>query len=182
MKDMKIDKTNYTLLKQNVLNLYRARRELVRVKKETDEIIKQETVNIKNFMFCNMGEASDFNMVLDMGDELYREPIEVKVSKVTPKKIDWDVKGLKKVLSKDQASRVLQKKYEVVDMPGLIEYLKSCGVNPSEFKKHIVVNESVNVTELNNIYETGEADINELKKCCSVTEGTSYIKITEHKM
>ena len=59
-------------------------------------------------------------------------------------------------MTKEQQKEVIDKTYVVSDMGGLIEYLKTCGVKPKEFKKFIEVQEVVNETKLDNAYQTGE--------------------------
>lgn len=108
-------------------------------------------------------------------------PTELKIRNVITKKIIWDTNLLKKKLDKKVYNRVVHKQYIINDMEGLIEYLKSCGVDPKVFKTFLTINEEVNNKLLDDLGAQGEFNIEDLKGCYEVIENAGYIKVTECK-
>lgn len=106
----------------------------------------------------------------------------IKVKLVTPHKIIWDVDKLISMLPKKMVSEVVTKRYSINDMEGLAEYLKSCGVNPKKFMTFLDVDKSVNQSVLDDLVTQKVITEDQLKTCCSVIDGTSYLKITEQEV
>ena len=50
-----------------------------------------------------------------------------------------DANKLECALRKSIASKVIEKRYEIIDIEGLVEYLKTCNVDPQIFKSFIDV-------------------------------------------
>ena len=100
---------------------------------------------------------------------------------VVSKKIIWDTNALKKKLNKEAYNKVVTKTYTINDMEGLIEYLKSCGVNPKAFKSFLTITENVNQKMIDDLGAQGDIDIKKLQGCYEVVENAGYIKITECK-
>ena len=133
-------------------------------------------------MFSNLknGENS-FTVKLDNGMDFYSNPVTVTVTKVRRKKITWDLEALRKKLSKEKFTTVVNKEYTVVDMPGLVKYLKTCGVDAKKFKKFINVSETLDETKLDTMYETGKLKQEEIRGCYTVGVSEPYFRITEEK-
>ena len=133
-------------------------------------------------MFSNLknGENS-FTVKLDNGMDFYSSPVTVTVTKVRRKKITWDLEALKKKLSKEKFITVVNKEYTVIDMPGLVKYLKTCGVDAKKFKKFINVSETLDETKLDTMYETGKLKQEEIRGCYTVGVSEPYFRITEEK-
>lgn len=106
---------------------------------------------------------------------------ELRVKNVVSKKIIWDSNALKKKLNKETYNKIVSKTYTINDMEGLIEYLKSCGVNPKAFKSFLTITENVNQKMIDDLGAQGDIDIKELQGCYEVVENAGYIKITECK-
>lgn len=103
----------------------------------------------------------------------------LKVKSITPKKIVWDTSKLKNKLDKEVYDEIVEKQYTINDIEGLIEYLKSCGVNPRVFKSFIDVKENVNQKLIDDLGNQGVINVKSLKGCFEIVENTSYIKIFE---
>jgi hypothetical protein len=73
------------------------------------------------------------------------------------------------------------KRYNIIDMEGLIKYLKSCGVNPTKFKSYIGVEKSVNMNAFNQLYDLGEIQKSDIEGCYTVNKSASYLKINAKK-
>lgn len=95
------------------------------------------------------------------------------------KKIIWDIDKLSKKVDKEILNEVVDKTYTINDFDGLVEYLKSCGVNPKVFKKFINVKKEVNNKKVDELGHLGEINIKKLTGCYELQANFSYIKITE---
>lgn len=97
---------------------------------------------------------------------------------VTQKKITYDVNMLKTKLDKEVFNEVVNKTYMINDYAGMVKYLKSLGASPSDFKKFIEVEKTVDDKKLDQLSELGEITLEDLKGCYSVKENSGYIRIT----
>ena len=175
-----IDTSVPTDVKNSIRLLYEARKEEKRTKKYLDEVNQKESLLISNYMYsCKADDC--FNVTLDEGRNYYASHVKLKVQKIRNKKIVWFIDKLKQTLTKEQQKEVIDKTYEITDMDGLINYLKSCGVKPKEFKKYISVTEMVNEQKLDNAYQTGLIKRKQIENCYDMELGKPYIKLTEIK-
>lgn len=102
----------------------------------------------------------------------------VTATQITKISVIWDVPILKRVLGKKLAKKCVSKKYEIVDFPGMVEYLKSLGAKPDEFSKFLNVTESVNEKQLDKLNDLGVIAIDDMRECYTVKKSTPYFKIT----
>lgn len=169
-------------IKESVQKLYKAQQDKKKFDKYYEDVRKKEQLCISNWMFSNLknGENS-FTVKLDNGMDFYSNPVTVTVTKVRRKKITWDLEALRKKLSKEKFTTVVNKEYTVVDMPGLVKYLKTCGVDAKKFKKFINVSETLDETKLDTMYETGKLKQEEIRGCYTVEMSELYFRITEEK-
>lgn len=105
----------------------------------------------------------------------------IKVSKVERSSVSFNADRVEKALGKNLASKVVNKRYEINDVHGLIAYLKTCGVDPKIFKSFLNVTKTVNVKELERLSELGEVDEDDLDGCFTVTRSDPYYKIKAGK-
>jgi hypothetical protein len=89
----------------------------------------------------------------------------------------FDASKLEKSLGKDLVSKVVIKKYEIVDIFGLVNYLKSCNVSPKIFMDFVRVEKQVDDNELNQLMELGEIEEKQVEGCYSVKKGNPYYKV-----
>lgn len=113
-------------------------------------------------------KAADIFFQLKGDNESY--PIECLdesylVSKIQKVNIQWNTEKLRKAIGKIFSNVVILKRYEIRDMKGLIEYLKSCGVDPKVFKSFLNIEEIVDVKELERLEEIGKITKEQLKGC-----------------
>lgn len=102
----------------------------------------------------------------------------VTATQITKISVIWDIPILKRVLGKKLAKKCVSKKYEIVDFPGMVEYLKSLGAKPDEFSKFLNVVESVNEKQLDKLNDLGVIAIDDMRECYTVKKSTPYFKIT----
>lgn len=169
-------------IKDSVRKLYDAQQQKKKFEKYYDEVRKKEQVSVSNFMFTNLPKGQDsFEIELDEGMDYYSNHVKLRVSRIRTKKIIWVLEKLKQKLNKKTYNEVINKTYVVNDMNGLVKYLKKCGVDAKKFKKFIDVEEELNETKLNNLYDTGVLSKKDVEDCYTVKMGEPYIKITELK-
>jgi hypothetical protein len=105
-------------------------------------------------------------------------PSIIKITKVSRKKVIWNIPKMKEILDKDVCSELITKKVSIPDPDAFVKLMKKYNVNPKEFKKLLYVEESVNEQGLNQMYELGDISVKEVNSFCKVEEGTSYLKYT----
>lgn len=101
----------------------------------------------------------------------------ITVTRVQNTKIEFDADKLEKVLGKELSRGVITKHYEVIDMDGLIMYLKDYGINPKTFKKFIAIRKTVNPKELDKLEELGKITANQIKGCYTAKTQDPYFKV-----
>ena len=165
----KLDKIEFDKIKVKALKFKKVQEEYKALEKEKDELSK----DLRNFMFVNGISEFDFEKEsLDV-----RSIVTVKnIKKVT---VTFDADKLEKRFDKELCNEFIEKKYEINNIEGLVKYLKSCGVDPKEFKKYINVEKKVNNKKLDEISNLGDITEEDLKGCFTMEESVGYIKITE---
>lgn len=99
------------------------------------------------------------------------------VSKVQKVNVQWNVSKLCKAVGKQISKAIINKRYEINNMEGLIAYLKECGVDPKVFKSYINVEESVDVKELERLEELGKVSKEQLAGCYSAKCQKPYYQV-----
>lgn len=173
MKVKKSD-TNDKKAFSDIIELYKLEEQYKQIKKNYEDKKKSLSVMIRNYMYSKDYSQLDFKS---------KEYGNVHVTNVIRKSIIWDVEKLKKKLDNDLVKQIVEKKYIVTDMKGLVQYLKSCGVNPKKFKSYIYVEEKVNQQKMNELSEIGEIDAEDIKGCYELKEAEGYLRINvkEHE-
>lgn len=99
------------------------------------------------------------------------------VTKVSPTKIEWIPEKLKARVTKQVWKKLVKKRYEIVDMKGLAQYLKSCGVNPVIFKGFIEVTETIDEKQIERLGDLGELTPHNIAGCYVVKSSKPYYKL-----
>lgn len=157
--------------------------EFFRKNRELKEMQGQMNVLKKNF-YGSINEFFDENDVDSEISFSYNEIADkqiLRIKKVQKVSVNFDADSVDKVLDKEFSEQVIIKKYEVNDMPGLIAYLKECGVNPKVFKSFIDVKKSVDVSVLENLVATGKVSEESLDGCYTTEKQNPYYTVTAKK-
>lgn len=169
-------------IEDSVRKLYEALTKQKQVSEYVQAVKQKEYLTISNWMFSNLKKGVEsFEVRLDDGECYYMNPINLRVTRVRRKTMIWDVEMLRTVLGRNRYEKVVTKKYSINNMPGLIEYLKECGVDPKKFKTFISVETEVNEVSMDNMLERGEISELEIGNCYSIDVGDPYFKLTELK-
>lgn len=100
------------------------------------------------------------------------------VTRVAPTSIRWLPDKLKKRVTKPMWKKLVKKKYEIVDINGLVQYLKSCGVDPVIFKGYIEVTETVDPEAIERLGDLGELTPHNIAGCYIVECSKTYYRLT----
>ena len=171
------DKVEVKKAQETAMELFRLNKRFKEQKDSYEAEKERLQTKIKNFMYSNGCDKFDFKFRYKGQEDLFS----MKVNNVKQKRVIFDVQKLKEKLDKSVLKIIINKQYQINDFMGLVEYLKSCGVNPVKFKKFIDVIESPNCEEIERLGDIGELTMDDLKGCYEVRESEGYIKITESK-
>lgn len=146
--------------------------EAQQTKKTNDEIFEKAKDNFTNAadIYFKLKGNDDSEMLEDLNGS-------VTVSKVQKVSVQWNIDKLIKAVGKQISKSIILKRYEIIDMLGLITYLKECGVDPKIFKSFISVEETVDVKELERLEELGKISKEQLKGCYSVKCQKPYYQV-----
>lgn len=105
----------------------------------------------------------------------------IAVTRIQPKTIKFNTEKLEKKLGKKLSRNVIKKTYIIDDIESLVRYLKSCGVEAKIFKSFISVESKVDQNALNNLYDLGKIDLNDIKDCYTVKAKEPYFTVKMKK-
>lgn len=162
------------MVKTTVIKLYEINAKFKQIEQAYKDEKKQLQQSILGYMDSN--GFSSFHFTAQHG-VFSQNNKELKIVGITPKKVGFDIEKMEEIFSGEVLKTVINKQYHIVDMAGLVAYLKSCGVDPKKFKSFIDVEKTVNQEEINRLGEIGEIKREDLAKCCNIVEGDSYVRI-----
>lgn len=172
-KREKYSTLNY--IKNSVIWFYQKKKEF-EVQKEIFEDSKKSFEHDMDKYYSQIvdenGEAK-----VNVKDELFDLEY-IKVTKVSSVKLDFNVEGIKKLLSKADAKSVIKKSYTITDWPGLFNLLKSNGVSFSEFMKFASVTEEVIPEQIDRLVDLGKLDEADVRKNVVTRKGKTYYRLT----
>jgi hypothetical protein len=176
---MKSDKNkadkNYELWKQSVVD-YLFRKRAFKAEENAFKKRKEIFNKLADDFFNDSGETQDIFVT----DEL-SAPTIVTVKRCQAVTINFDADKLENKLGKEYCQSFISKKYEVKDMSGLIEYLKSCGVNPKKFKSFLNITKVVNQKEIDQLFLTGKLSEKDVDGCYTTEKKNPYYTVTTKK-
>lgn len=102
------------------------------------------------------------------------------VNRIQKSSVEFDPDKLEKALGK-LAKDIIIKRYEIVDMTGLIAYLKECGVDPKVFKSFLNVSKTVDTRELDRLEELGKITASQVDGCYTIKYQNPYFTVSVKK-
>ena len=99
------------------------------------------------------------------------------VTRIQSSRVEFNPDKLEKALGKELARDVVQKHYEIIDMNGLVTYLRECGISPKVFKSFISVRKTVNTKELDRLEELGKITAEQIKGCYTIKSQNPYFTV-----
>lgn len=171
----KQSKLNLEECRQSVITFFRKQKKFKQIQTQFGEIKTDFYNDMEDYFKCNEvnGKLTIDCNELDFGNLI--------VTRIQSSKVEFNPDKLEKTLGKELAHDVIQKNYEVVDMSGLIAYLKECGISSKVFKSFISVRKTVNVKELDRLEELGKITAEQIKGCYTVKSQNPYFTVNIEK-
>lgn len=170
MKSRRIDDGQYNDLAWDFFNKQQKMKTLQKkldgIKAEFDEAMEG---------LCSEGKTKKLQFGGQLDDSV------LNVSMVERTSIVWDAEKLAKRLPKSIARKVIRKRYSIANMAGLVEYLKSCGVDPKVFAKYLTIEQEVDQDAVDRLGETGEISVKNISGCYIVHCQKPYFKLSMKK-
>lgn len=161
---------------QSAWNYYRKEQKFKKVKKQYEELKEQFETEM-----LELTDALGKKRVLFESDNLVDGNETLSVRKVEKTSIEWDADKLERKLPKSVAKKVIKKKYTISNMRGLIEYLKSCGVDPKVFKTFLAIERTVDVKAVDQLGNIGEISVQQISGCYIVKCHKPYFTLSVKK-
>lgn len=155
MKQRRIDEGK---CQQVAWKYFQKQQEVKQLQKELD-VVKQEFEDAMEELFGKVGGKS-----ISFGGTIGGNGV-LKVNRIEKTSIAWDAEKLSKRLPKSIARKCIRKKYRIQNMSGLVKYLKSCGVDPKEFKKYLSVEMTVDQAEVDRLGDVGQISVKSISGC-----------------
>lgn len=166
-------KLNLEECKQAIISYFQTQKKFKRMQTRFGEIKAGFYSDMEDFFNCN---NIDGKLTIDCGDE-FVESGSFVVTRIQSSKVEFNPDKLEKALGKELSRNVIQKHYEIVDMIGLISFLKDCGVSPKIFKSFVTVRKTVNTKELDKLEEFGQITAEQIKGCYTVKSQSPYFTV-----
>lgn len=160
---------------QSAWNYYLKEQKFKKAKKQYEELKSQFESDM-----LELTEALDKKRVLFESDSFEEKGV-LSVRKVEKTSIEWDADKLERKLPKSVAKKVIKKKYAIADMHGLVEYLKSCGVDPKVFKTFLAIERTVDVKAIEQLGDVGEISVRQISGCYIVKCHKPYFTLSVKK-
>ena len=106
----------------------------------------------------------------------------LKATLVQPKKVTFNIEKLEERLDNEILNSIVKKQYRILDYPEMVEYLKSLGAKPKDFKKFICCEKEVDQKKIDELGDLGKISEEDIQDCCTVSPMTSYVKITRKEI
>jgi hypothetical protein len=111
----------------------------------------------------------------------FSSPAICTVNKVQHTVVNFDADKLEDKLGKEYCQEFINKSYEVQDMAGLIEYLKSCGVSPKKFKSFLKVTKTVDTKKIDQLFLTAKLSEKDVEGCYTAEKKSRYYTVKVEK-
>ena len=79
--------------------------------------------------------------------------------------VDYDIDALSEKLPDGILSKIIEKRYEIVDWDKFVKFLKTHGISGSQVRPHISVTKSINKENLSALYERKKLSIKDIEGC-----------------
>lgn len=79
--------------------------------------------------------------------------------------VDYDIDALSEKLPDEILSKIIEKRYEIVDWDKFVKFLKTHGISGSQVRPHISVTKAINKENLSALYERKKLSIKDIEGC-----------------
>lgn len=165
-------KLNSEECKQSILNFFQKQKKFKQIQNRFGEIKADFYNDMEDYFKCN---EIDGKLTIDY--EGLDGPQSFVVTRIQSSKVEFNPDKLEKALGKELSRDVIQKHYEIIDVNGLVTYLKDCGISPKVFKSFISVRKTVNTKELDRLEELGKITAEQIKGCYTIKSQSPYFTV-----
>ena len=163
-------KLNPEECQQSIATFFQKQKKFKQMQTRFGEIKAEFYSDMEDYFSCN---EVDGKMTVDCGLNIGK----VTITRIQSSKVEFNPDKLEKALGKELARNVIQKHYEIIDMSGLVTYLKECGISPKVFKSFISVRKTVNTKELDRLEELGKITAKQIKGCYTIKTQSPYFTV-----
>lgn len=159
--------------KQSALSFFREHKLFKRAQSEFTDVKEGFYSDMENYFKRN---GVNDKLCIDVsGDAPDMETL--VINRVQSVKLEFDLVKLEKALGKELSKTVISKRYEIIDMEGLIAYLKECGVDPKIFKSFLLVSRSLDTQEFDRLADIGKITQDQIEGCYTVKKQKPYFTV-----
>lgn len=169
-------KLNSEECKQSILNFFQKQKKFKQIQNRFGEIKADFYNDMEDYFKCN---GVDGKLTVECGE--LDDATSFVVTRIQSSRVEFNPDKLEKALGKELSRDVIQKHYEIVDMNGLITYLKDCGISSKVFKSFISVRKTVDTKELDRLEELGKITAEQIKGCYTVKSQSPYFTVNVGK-
>lgn len=169
-------KLNSEECKQSIMNFFQKKKRFEQIQTRFGEIKADFYNDMEDYFKHN---SIDGKLIIDSGE--FDGVESFVVTRIQSSKVEFNPDKLEKVLGKELSRDVIQKRYEIVDMAGLVSYLQGYGISPKVFKSFISIRKSVNMKELDRLESLGKITAEQIKGCYNVKSQNPYFTVNVGK-
>lgn len=169
-------KLNSEECKQSIMNFFQKQKKFKQIQNRFCEIKADFYNDMEDYFKCN-GIDGKLTVKCDKLDGVES----FVITRIQSSRVEFNPDKLEKALGKELSRDVIQKHYEIIDMNGLVTYLKECGIDPKVFKSFVSVRKTVNTKELDRLEELGKITAEQIKGCYIVKSQSPYFTVNVGK-
>ena len=169
-------KLNSDECKKSIMNFFEKQKKFKQIQAQFSEIKNKFYADMEDYFECNNIAGKLIIKCNELADAE-----DFVVTRIQGSKVEFSPDKLEKVLGREFSQDVIQKSYEVIDMAGLITYLKEFGIDPKVFKSFISIKKTVNTKELDRLEELGKVTAEQIKGCYTVKSLSPYFTVNVGK-
>lgn len=159
--------------------------------KADKDAVTQNFDRVKKNYYAFMDKAFDSGMYGDATSIEFNDQLDsdtgvkdmlFKATRVVQTHVTWDPKALKKKLPDEFVSDVIKRQRDLVDLQGLVNYMRSLGGNAKKFWSFFNTAEYVDTDLLDQLFDLGEIEMDDVSGCYSVTTKPSQYRVTSKEI
>lgn len=161
------------------------------IAKADRDVVNKNFEQVKKSYYAFMDKAFDSGMYGDATSIEFNDQLDsdtgvkdmlFKATRVVPTQISWDPKALKKKLPDEFVSDVIKRQRDLVDLQGLVNYMRSLGGNAKKFWSFFNTTEYVDTDLLDQLFDLGEIELEDVSGCYSVSTKPSQYRVTSKEI
>ena len=132
-------------------------------------------------MFGGDAASFEFDRLVNVGNGEHKT-FAIKTTRVLPTVINWDIDKLKKRLNKSILRKVIKRNRTLVDLQGLVNYMRELGGEPKIFWSFFDTTEFVDQHEIDQASDLGYIEDEDVAGCFSVTVKSESYRVTSREV